>query len=237
MSRLGFCVTLCLLSALGFGQTGEVRVPEKSPAKYQAPPPEFFNSNTARNSPVIAAGDVLNIRFFYTPDLNKIVKVREDGKVSLDLFQGVQVAGLTPEDLQKKLVELYSREFTNPEITVDFESRANNSVFVTGEVLLPGAKEIKGDMTVGMALALGQVNLKTAGPKSVFLMRKVEDNKYRVYKLDASFPNGTANVIQLTPGDILFVPRKGIVKADDFIEQYARQLLPVTPSAGVYVAP
>jgi polysaccharide biosynthesis/export protein len=237
MSRLGFCLTFCLLSAQGFGQTGESKAFEKSPAKYQAPPPEFFTSNTGRNAPVIAAGDVLSIRFFYTPDLNKVVKVREDGKVSLDLFQGVQVAGLTLEDLQKKLVELYSREFTNPEITVDFESRANNAVFVTGEVQLPGAKELKGDMTVAMALAMSQVNLKTAGTKSVFLMRRIEDSKYRVYKLDTSFPSGTANVIQMVAGDILFVPRKGIVKSDDFIDQYIRQLLPVTPSAGVYLAP
>jgi hypothetical protein len=44
------------------------------------------------------------------------------------------------DHLQKKLIELYSREFTNPELTVQFESRANNSVFVTREVQLPGAK-------------------------------------------------------------------------------------------------
>jgi hypothetical protein len=90
---------------------------------------------------------------------------------------------------------------------------------------------------VGMALAMSQVNQKTAGTKSVFLMRKVEDDKYWVYKLDASFPYGMAHIVPLIPGDILFVPRKGIVKADDFIEQYGRQLLPVTPGAGIYVAP
>ena len=236
-SRLTSCLALCLLSALGFGQTRQGNVSERAPAKYQGPPPEFFNSNTGGNPPVIAAGDVLSIRFFYAPELNKVVKVREDGKVSLDLFQGVPVAGQTLEDLQKKLVELYSREYTNPEVTVDFESRANNSVFVTGEVQLPGAKELKGNMTVGMVLAMSQVNQKTAGTKSLFLMRKIEDNKYGVYKLDASFPSGTAHVTNLIPGDILFVPRKGIVKAGDFIDHYARQLLPVTPGAGVYFVP
>ena len=92
-------------------------------------------------------------------------------------------------------------------------------------------------MTVGMVLAMSQVNQKTAGTKSVFLMRKIEDKKYGGYKLDASFPSGTAHVTNLIPGDILFVPRKGIVKAGDFIEQYARQLLPVTPGIGAYVVP
>lgn len=92
-------------------------------------------------------------------------------------------------------------------------------------------------MTVGMALAMNQVNQKTAGTKSVFLMRKTEETEYRVYKLDASFPSGTANVIGLIPGDILLVPGKGIVKANDFIDQYAGQLLPVTPGAGIYFVP
>ena len=50
---------------------------------------------------MIAPGDVLNVRFYYDPDLNKTVKVREDGKISLSLFQGIQAAGQTPEQLQK----------------------------------------------------------------------------------------------------------------------------------------
>jgi polysaccharide export outer membrane protein len=234
MSRLVFGLTLFLISAQGFGETG---APQNAAVEYQGPPAEFFASNAARTLPVIAAGDVLNIRFFYTPDLNKTVRVRDDGQVTLDLFQGVQVAGLSLEALQKKLVELYSREFTDPEITVDFESRPNYTVFVTGEVQQAGPKELKGTMTVGMALAMSQVNQKTAGVKSVFLMRRVEDNKYRVYKMDASFPNGTAHAVQLAAGDILFVPRKGITKVGDFIDQYVRQLLPVTPGAGIYLVP
>jgi hypothetical protein len=51
-------------------------------------------------------------------------------------------------------------------------------------------------MTVGMALAMNQVNQKTAATKSVFLMRKTEETGYRVYMFDASFPSGTANVIR-----------------------------------------
>ena len=203
--------------------------------KYSAPPASFFASNGAGRTVVLAPGDVLTIRFYYNPELNKTVKVREDGKISLDLFQSIPVAGENPDELQKKLVGLYSQEFTNPEITVDVVSQANSSVFVTGEVLLPGAKELNGKMTVATAIALSQVSQKTAGTKSVFLIRSAEDAKYRVYKLDASFPNGSARDIAMAPGDILFVPRKGIVKADDFMEQYFRQLLPATPNASASV--
>ena len=222
------CLIACLFCLSPFRTTAE--------QKYASPPPEFFQSNSVGKSVVIARGDVLIVRFYYNPELNKTVKVREDGKISMDLFQGIGVAGQTPEELQKTLVEMYSKEFTNPQITVDIESRGSNSAYVTGEVLIPGAKELRGKMTVGMVLAMSQVTQKTASLKSVFLIRSVEEGKYGVYKLDASFPDGTARDVIAAPGDILFVPRKGIVKADDFMEQYVRQLLPATPNASLYYA-
>jgi protein involved in polysaccharide export with SLBB domain len=203
--------------------------------KYAAPPPEFFQSGAGSRATIIAAGDVLTVRFYYNPELNKTVKVREDGKISLDLFQGIPAAGQTPEELQKTLVGLYSKEFTKPEITVDVDSRANSAAYVTGEVLLPGAKELHGKMTVAMVLAMSQVNQRSGSTKSVYIMRLAEAGKYRVYKVDASFPGGSARDIEVAPGDVLFVPRKGIVKADDIIEQYFRQLLPASPSASASV--
>jgi polysaccharide export outer membrane protein len=218
---------VCLFCFEHFGAAGE--------QKYSAPPPEFFTSNPAGRAVLIAPGDVLSVRFYYSPELNKTVKVREDGRISLDLFQGIPAAGQTPEELQKALVGLYSKEFTKPEITVDLESRANSSAYVTGEVIQPGAKEVHGKTTVAMMLAMSQVNQKTAGTRSVFLIRGGDDGKYRVYKLDASFPDGSARDITIAAGDILFVPRKGVVKAGDFIDQYIRQLLPISSSASTSV--
>ena len=203
--------------------------------KYPAPPPDFFQSNSPSKNVVLAAGDVLTVSFYYNPELNRTVKVREDGKISLALFQGIQAAGETPEQLQSQLTTLYSKEFTKPEITVDLQSAASSSVYVTGEVLLPGAKEVHGKTTVAMVLAMSQVSQKTAGTKSVFLIRGTEEGKYRVYKLDASLPGGNARDIQVEPRDVLFVPRKFIVKADDFMDQYVRELLPATPSASTTV--
>jgi polysaccharide export outer membrane protein len=203
--------------------------------KYPSPPPEFFQPNRIGKPVVIARGDMLSVRFYYEPKLNQTVRVRQDGKISLDLFQGIDVAGLEPEALQQKLTELYVHELTNPGITVDVDSQANNSVYVTGEVLQPGAKEIHANMTVGMVLAMSQVIQKSANTKSVFLIRATEDPKYRVYKLNASLPGGDGADVQVAPGDVYFVPRSGIVKADDFMEHYVRQLLPGSLNAATDV--
>jgi len=227
-----FCLGLLGLPGMGAAQHKDS--PKASP-RYPAPPPEFFESRTNMPTSTIAAGDVLSIRFFYSPELNKTVRVRDDGKISLDLFQGITAAGQTADELQKQLIALYSKEFTNPEVTVDIDSRAIASAYVTGEVLLPGAKEVRGKMTVGMLLAMSQVNHKTAGTKSVFLMRNTGEDKYSVYQLDASFPDGIGHGIQIFAGDILFVPRKGIIKVDDFVQRYVKDLLPV--NFGVFYNP
>src|SRR5262249_14505938 len=139
--------------------------------KYPVPPPEFFQSNANGASAKIASGDVLTVRYFYNPEMNKTVKVRDAGKISLDLFQGIDAAGQTPEQLQTQLMPLYSREFARPEVTVDVDSRSSASAYVTGEVLAGGIKELRGKMTVGMLLAMSQVNQRTAAAKGVFLMR------------------------------------------------------------------
>jgi polysaccharide biosynthesis/export protein len=224
----GICSTILGLLCLSWLGAGAEH-------KYLTPPPEFFQSHQNANASVIGAGDVLSVKFYYNPELNKTVKVREDGKISLALFQGIQAVGQTPEQLQKELVKLYSREFTNPDITIDVETTANSSVYVSGEVLLPGPKEIHGKVTVAMVLAMSQVSQKTGGTKSVFLIRGSKEGEYKVYKLDASLPGGSARDIEVAPGDVLFVPRKAIVKVDDFMEQYVRELLPATPSASTTV--
>ena len=206
----------------------------KDKRKYAMPPPEFFQPRNV-SSVTIQPGDTIAITSYYSAELSKTVRVREDGKISLPLLQGVQASGLTPEQLQKVLTTDYAHEFTHPDITVDLVTPANNLVYVTGEVGLPGPKEIHGRMTVTMALASAQVLDKTGKPKSTFLIRAAGAGHYNVYKLDASFPAGSARDIEIVPGDVLFVPKKMIANADDFVDMWVRQLLPVTPNVGTSI--
>jgi polysaccharide biosynthesis/export protein len=204
-----------------------------SDMKYPAPPADFFQKTSRTTN--ISYGDVLSVRFYYNPELNKTVKVRNDGKISLDLFQGIQALGLTPEELQKQLTEMYSHEFSSPAITVDIDTSGNDVVFVTGEVVLPGMKELHGRMSVAMVLATSEINPKTADTKSVYLIRSLEPSRYNVYRINASPTSGDAPSIEARAGDIFFVPRKRIAQMDDVIDLYIRQLLPATPTASVSV--
>ncbi|GAB6162765.1 hypothetical protein JCM12298_19250 [Desulfothermus naphthae] len=192
-------------------------------------PKNFFRPQTRT---VIEPGDTLVIRFFYHPEINNVQTVRPDGKISLPFFQGLYVQGMTLEDLQKKLVALYSKYFVNPVITISFQTKATRTVFVAGEVTNGGEKSIPTNMTVAQILALSGVRIRSAALDSVILLRR-NKNGYKVYKIDADFKSGKERDIFLAEGDILFVPRKTIVKLNDFIEQYIKNMIPSTMSLGL----
>jgi protein involved in polysaccharide export with SLBB domain len=229
------------IKALNFSLLGFVLVLQctaqgytKDKHRYAMPPPEFFQRRNV-SSVIIQPGDTIAVTSYYSSELTRTVRVREDGRISLPLLQGIQAAGLTPEQLQQALTSDYAHEFTHPDITVDLVTPANYAAFVTGEVAMPGPKEIHGRMTVAMVLASAQVLQKTGKPKSTFLIRASGTGHYNVYKIDASFPMGSARDIEVIPGDVLFVPKKIIANADDFVDMWVRQLLPATPTIGASV--
>jgi polysaccharide export outer membrane protein len=87
----------------------------------------------------IGPEDLLNISFWQQPDLNSTLKVRQDGKVSLPVIGEIMAAGLTPSELQKKIVEKIS--FYNKSIsqaTVVIVEYNSQKVFVQGQVNRPG---------------------------------------------------------------------------------------------------
>jgi polysaccharide export outer membrane protein len=222
-----------LIAILGFLVLAPM-VSAREKDKYVMPPPEFFQPRNV-STVIIQPGDTITVNSYYNSELSRTIRVREDGKISLPLLQGIQAGGLTPEQLQTVIASEYSHEFMHPGITVDLISPANNAVYVTGEVGMPGPKEIRGRMTVAMALASAQILDKSGKPKSTFLVRSAGAGHYIVYKLDASFPSGSAASIEVVAGDVLFVPKKAIAKADDFIDLWVRQLVPATPSANTSV--
>ncbi len=195
-------------------------------------PPTFFNPYFPQEKTIIEPGDVLTVRFYYNPEMNQTATVRHDGKISLPFFQGLDIAGLTPEQLHDKLVGLYSKEFVEPVISVDFEQKAQQFVYVTGEVNSGGAKPLSSNVTIGMMLAESQVKAKTAAINSVILVRKESDTDYMVYKIDAGFGSGGERDIYLAPEDIIIVPRNKITRLGDFVQQYIRDVVPPDMNIG-----
>lgn len=175
-------------------------------------------------------GDVVEVKFFYTPDLDESQTVRPDGKITLQLIGEVEVEGKTPAELRDELLGLYAAHLKAPEIAVVVRSLHDRCVFVGGQVMTPGIVEMPGKMTVLEAIMrAGGFDLREAEIRNVVVIRHRNGQRYG-YSMDLK-PALMGNENQpfyLGPKDIVYVPRTEIAKVNQWIDQHINRIIPDT---------
>ncbi len=66
----------------------------------------------------LSVRDQIDVEFSFHPEMNRTVRVRPDGKISIPRKDDVVVAGLTAEEVKKKLTHIYSDLLKDPVITI-----------------------------------------------------------------------------------------------------------------------
>ncbi len=155
----------------------------------------------------IGAKDLLEIAVFELPELNQTVRVSEDGSITLSLLGKVEVAGLTAQELEKKLATLLDQQFTKgAHVTVFIKEY--QKVSVIGAVGRPGQYELVGPTTLLQAIAQAG-GLTAQAMNELFIYRQGNDgNQERiVIKLEDLTIGGNQDLnIQLQPKDVVTVP-------------------------------
>ncbi len=178
---------------------------------------------------LIQIGDELDIKFFYNPTLNEKVTVRPDGRISLQLVQEVDALGLTPAALTKELIERYSVDLRQPQVTVIVRSFATQRVFVDGEVGRPGMIVMVGPTSVLEAIAQAGGLKNTARPSEIIVIRRGEANAPVALRVDlgkARSGQAGGENLSLAPFDIVYVPRSRVANVNVWVDQYIRQNIP-----------
>ena len=174
----------------------------------------------------IQSGDQLDIKLFFNPELNETVFVRPDGKISLQLVDDVQAAGLRPSDLDGVLTQKYSQELRKPVITVIVKSFTAQRVFVGGEVGKSGLIDLTAGMTALQAVINAGGFENTAQRDALIVIRKGPDNRPIPIRVDLEkvIDGETTEPFQLQPHDVIYVPKSWIAKANLFVKQYIADL-------------
>jgi polysaccharide export outer membrane protein len=172
-------------------------------------PPADANvpASQASLSYVIGASDVLFVSVWKEPDLTNSLPVRADGMISMPLLNDVQAAGLTPMQLAASITERLKKFVADPHVTVVVTQMNSQRVYITGEVLHPGALNLTPDMTVLQALASAGFS-QFANTKGIYVLRSEngQQKKYPVnYKKLIKGEDADKNMI-LKPGDTIVVP-------------------------------
>jgi polysaccharide biosynthesis/export protein len=114
----------------------------------------------------IGPDDILAISVWDQKDLDQVVFVRPDGKVSLPLVGETDAGGLTVEQLSQRLTSLYSKTVRGAQVTVSVREIRSRPVFFLGGVARPGPMQLTQELTVLQALAAAGGPLATADLES-----------------------------------------------------------------------
>lgn len=185
----------------------------------------------------LSAGDVLDVKFFYLPELDESQIVRPDGFMTLQLIGDVPVQGKTPAQLHQELVKRYASHLKNPKLTIMVRRINDSRAWVTGEVKRPGPVQMPARMTVLEAVMdVGGGTRPTADMKNVLVVRQREGRNYGcLVNLHDVLKGKEGASFFLQPRDVVYVPPTFITKADDWIDQYLNKMVP--QSRGVFLYP
>jgi polysaccharide export outer membrane protein len=174
--------------------------------------------------------DLITIRFTYHPeqDPKTPVVIRPDGNITLDGIGAVRAAGLTPEELGKELGMKSSRRLRNPEVLVTLTQFAPRRIYVGGQVRAPGVIQFQGEMTPLQAILDRGGFTSEAQLDSVILIRNTGGPEPIIGRINViqGLEDGRPEKITLVTNDILYVPMSGIARADLWVKQHLRDILP-----------
>jgi polysaccharide export outer membrane protein len=174
-------------------------------------PPAPQQPPTAFDPSVLREGDVIQITFPGATNLSRgQLILPQGGMVKLDFVSELKATGLTPRQLQDKILEAYGNQLQLKEVTVTV-LQTSARVYVNGEVLRPGPVPMNRPLTAMEAIMEAGGFTPQALPNKVGLLRKDEGivKSYSVNLKDALKGSDTRPVF-LQPDDIITVPRKTI---------------------------
>lgn len=201
------------------------------------PLPDSSTGSLGGDTPyLIQVGDELDIRFFYNPEMNVAMPVRPDGLISLPLVGEVKAARESPASLTERLQSLYRPALRRPEVVVIVKAFSPGRVFVTGEVAEPGMIESNISLTLLQAVTRAGGFRSSAQLNNVVVIRDqgtVEPLLVSVDLAGRDAATAAARNMPLRPNDIVIVPRTGISRLGQAVDEYIRQLIPITLSMGI----
>ena len=123
----------------------------------------------------IQANDLLHIEILEDKSLNRLVRVEQDGSISLPLLAPIHVSGYGLIDVEKIITTAYRKKIIRePHVSVFIDEKNANRITVTGAVMQPGLFEIKGNYeTLQQAVAEAKGVSQIANVKNVIIFRHV----------------------------------------------------------------
>jgi polysaccharide biosynthesis/export protein len=175
---------------------------------------EMFPPETSEGDFTFGIGDSAGILVTNNPDLSGTFIVRQDGKITMNVIGEVLIAGLTPEQVKRKLETKVAVYMKDPTITVSALAIVSKRYYVAAANPLTGSYIVRqvpyrGDQTLfEVWAAMGSPSSSLDDDAHIKVIRA--DPRHPVVKviniremLMCGYSGGN---IQIKPNDIVYVP-------------------------------
>jgi polysaccharide export outer membrane protein len=164
--------------------------------------------------------DVVSLTFPLSPEFDQgAVGVQPDGYINLLGAGSLYVKGMTVPEIEDAVKKAYVGTLHDPILEVDLVSYQEPFFLVSGQVGKPGQYDLRHDTTVSEAIAIAGGFAPTAKTQ-VFLFHRTSANWVEVKELSLKDILHGKNVnedVQLSPGDMIFVPEKFITNFRKYV--------------------
>ncbi|HYO78897.1 MAG TPA: SLBB domain-containing protein [Thermoanaerobaculia bacterium] len=153
--------------------------------------------------------DVLEVSVLEDKSISGRVTVSEDGLIALNVLEKVQVAGLTPSQIESRLKSLLEADYlAKATVSVQVVEFASKPISVLGAVLRPGLISATGNTTLLQAITQAGGLAPNHG-KDLFVLRTGLNGltEQVAVPIEDLLINGNPDVnIPLAPNDLVNVP-------------------------------
>jgi polysaccharide export outer membrane protein len=141
------------------------------------------------------------------------VRIGAKGEAQMALIGNIDLAGLTGEEAAESIArELRNRKLLlSPQVNVLIKEFASQGVSVIGEVQHPGVYQVLGSRSLLDLISMAG-GLTNVADTRITVKRRRESEQTITVKLKNDDPDTSLNNnVQIYPGDLIVVPRAGIV--------------------------
>lgn len=212
MTRPLFLLPLVLLSACVGGPSAPAAkaVTPQSQAEEAAIATAIQQIESKKSDYRISGADLIRISILGEKDLDREVRVSQNGTITYPLIGSVTVGGLSTSEAEAAIATKLGDFVRGPQVTVFIKEYGNKKVFVFGHVNKPGAVEIPTEAKLTVLEAISQAGgfSPLAAPDRTRVVRLLNGvSQSFTIEVSAITKRGEKDKdIALEPNDIVFIP-------------------------------
>ena len=176
-------------------------------------PPNLPPARTAEPYRV-GASDQLTVRVLPDPAIERVVKVRPDGRFSFDLIGDVDASGHTTDEIAADITQRIGEYRQSPSVSIALDNPLSTAVSVLGEVSKPLVFSLERDIRLSEAIAnAGGATVLAAASRVRVIRYQGGQTVTYLANLDAIQAGDGTTDLHLERGDLIFVPPATTVAA------------------------